>query len=153
MVDYTILSNNFTDYKNRKGFEKAWRLADSLLVGSWFKGDFFNMLPGTDTHHGIPVIDKEGDKDMEVTFTIRHELTGEEFNATVIFTATMDYDYNVWREEGERDHYSVDCIWFKDIDNIRLSSDRALTVDERVMILDMFTGFITKKVFRKGEKA
>lgn len=154
MNDYTIVKNNFANYYNERGLTKAHQIADRILVRNWLdsKIDKFSAIDYEDRHR-VPVIDKDGNKDMEVTFTIRKELTGEEFDVTVTFTAFMDYDYNVWTETGERDHYNVEDMWFKDIDNVRLSSEHMLNVDEKAMILDMFAGFIKKRFSRWDIKA
>lgn len=144
MTDYTIISNNFKDYyHNVKGFRKAYYIADRILVNAWLRGEISSQFCNTNTK-SVTVVDKKGDKDLEVTFAIKNELTKEEFNVTVIFNAKIDFNYDIWEEE-ERHHYAVDTIWFKDISNIRLSTDHMLSDDEKITIADMFTTYITDK--------
>lgn len=148
MTDYTIISNDFDDTRNNaKGYYKAHRMADRILVGHWFKDCFCSVSPDdeSDRNSFMKVVDKNGNEDMEAHLVIKNELTDKEFTATIKFHALMAFTWTLTPTE-DRDEYFVDRIWFKDISDVRITAeDYELTNDEKIMIMDMFTTYITDK--------
>ena len=93
----------------------------------------------------MKVVDKNGNEDMEAHLVIKNELTDKEFTATIKFHALMAFTWTLTPTE-DRDDYFVDRIWFKDISDVRITAeDYELTNDEKIMIMDMFTTYITDK--------